>query len=235
MMNTFTLHFPIENIQQSQSSLKWSLLWNLWLWIPSLFISRSKMFSRVANLLWNDEYIHSLFPDRKHIGFEYIRSPFPDWKHSPEYPTFRIDLNFFVFELVVVFELFVWPALGFLDQLEFFSSWLIQLTLQSAVFLTHQAFSMHFGTVNWGSDLADFRRFPRTASLKINRSFFSFLQNDGNLAFAKFNFFLLIQAGGRSAVTKWKSGSMIQPKRYITCREPFNGKKDRKAHGLLIF
>ena len=33
--------------------------------------------------------------DRKLIGFEYIHSSFPDWKRSPEYPTFRIDLNFF--------------------------------------------------------------------------------------------------------------------------------------------
>ena len=127
MMNTFTLHFPIENIFQStQSSLKWILLWNswlwihslfisrsktCWLWIHSLFISRSKTFSRVPSLPWNVEYIHSSFPDRK---------------HSPEYPTFRIDLNFFafklivVFELMAVFELFLRPAFDFLDRLEFF-------------------------------------------------------------------------------------------------------------------
>ena len=66
-LNTFTLHFPIENVLQStQSSLKWSLLWNLWssstlerhgwLWIHSLFISRSKTFSRVPNLLWNEVF-----------------------------------------------------------------------------------------------------------------------------------------------------------------------------------
>ena len=60
-LNTFTLHFQIENILQSnQSSLKW--------WIHSLFIFRSKTFYR-ANLLWNDEYIHSSFHD---------------WKRSPE-------------------------------------------------------------------------------------------------------------------------------------------------------
>ena len=48
MINTFTLHFPIENILQSQSSLKW--------WIHSLFISQSKTFSRVPNLLWNEVF-----------------------------------------------------------------------------------------------------------------------------------------------------------------------------------
>ena len=68
MMNTFTLHFPIENVLQSQSSLKW--------WIHSLFISRSKTFSR-ANLLLNYEYIHSSLPD---------------WKCSPE-PIFSEMMN----------------------------------------------------------------------------------------------------------------------------------------------
>ena len=35
-IHSLTLHFPIENVLQSQSSLKW------WLWIHSLFIFRSK-------------------------------------------------------------------------------------------------------------------------------------------------------------------------------------------------
>ena len=73
-LNTFTINFPNENVLQSQYSLKW--------WKHSL-ISRLKTFSRVTNLLWNDEYIHS-FPDRKHVGFEYIHSSFPNRKRSPE-------------------------------------------------------------------------------------------------------------------------------------------------------
>ena len=45
-LNIFTLHFPIENVLQSnQSSLKW--------WIHWLFISWTKTFYRVTNLLWN--------------------------------------------------------------------------------------------------------------------------------------------------------------------------------------
>ena len=72
-LNTFTLHFPSENVLHStRSSLKWNLIWNEvfsethgrlrtfqrhgWLWIHSLLIFRSKTFSRVPNLLSNEVF-----------------------------------------------------------------------------------------------------------------------------------------------------------------------------------
>ena len=106
-------------------------------WIHSFFISRTKTFYRVPNLLWNEvfsetrgfEFIHSSFPERKHsvesslklvvifklfegmVGFEYIDSSFPKHKHSPEYPiSFEMKSSL---KLVAVFELFVRPALDF--------------------------------------------------------------------------------------------------------------------------
>ena len=85
MMNTFTLHFPIENVLQSQSSLKWL--------IHSLFISRSKTFYRVPNFLWNE-----VFSDTR--GFEYIHSSFPDRKRSPE-PIFSEMMNMGMVELIL--------------------------------------------------------------------------------------------------------------------------------------
>ena len=106
-LNTFTLHFPKVNIIQStQSSLKWNLIWNErrgWLWIHSLFISRSKTFTRVSNLLWNEKLvIFELFEGV--VGFEYIHSSFPDRKRSPVYPIlFEMKSSL---KLVFVFELF---------------------------------------------------------------------------------------------------------------------------------
>ena len=113
-LNTFTLHFPNVNVLQStQSSLKWSLLWKEvfsetrgclrtlgmrgWLWIHSLFISRSKTFSKVPNLLWNKVVsemksslklcaVFELFEGV--VGFEYIHSSFPERRRSTEYAIF---------------------------------------------------------------------------------------------------------------------------------------------------
>ena len=69
--------------RSNQSSLKW--------WIHSLFISRSKMFSRVTNLLWNDEYIHYSFPDPK---------------RSPESPIFSEMMNTFTWPFA---QWWPWP------------------------------------------------------------------------------------------------------------------------------
>ena len=132
-MNTFTLHFPIENVIQSQSSLKW--------WIHSLFIARSTMFYR-ANLLWNDEYIHSSFPDQK----RYPEPIFSEMKSSLKWSLLLSD------SLSLSFSLSLSLSTGGRDLVASFSVDLyqVQLTLQSAVFLRHatfQAFYMQFDTV----------------------------------------------------------------------------------------
>ena len=135
MLNTFTLHFPNEIVFQSQSSLKWwinSLFvsWSktCWLWIHSPFISRSKTFSRVTSLPWNNEYIHSSFPERKRSSepiFSEMMNTFPlhfpienvlqSTRLSRSTWIFLVFVLVVVFELVAAFQLSVRPAFDFPD------------------------------------------------------------------------------------------------------------------------
>ena len=72
-LNTFTLQFPIENVpQRTQSSLKWSLLWNSWssshtskvwlalntftLHLPIENILQSTQSSLKWDLIWNEVF-----------------------------------------------------------------------------------------------------------------------------------------------------------------------------------
>ena len=114
-----------------------------WLWIHSLFISRSKTFSRVPNLLWNEVlsetcgglptlgrhgwlWIHSLFsPESKNVlqstqsslKWSLLWNSWPSLNCSFDRPsTFQTDLNFV--------HLWTFQRCGrdFPDRLEFFSS-----------------------------------------------------------------------------------------------------------------
>ena len=165
-LNTFTLHFPNENIPQSTQSSSICMRR-----VPS---SQKKV--ALKGLIAMLTFIHSSFPDRKRspeypifsemksslklvivfelfegmIGFEYIYFSFPDQKRSPGYPIFS-DMKSSLQSLGPVL-----PGLslstGGRDLVASFSVlYRAQLTLRSAVFLRHatfQAFYMQFGIVN---------------------------------------------------------------------------------------